>query len=392
LPVMHYEVTQTFALPSVDMPVVDPMPGGLDLCMPDWAPPALLSLQYTGDPIKLLETAEGEYVCCSIECLPTAQEERAPSTAAECTEIPLDLELTGLVPEVDTTAWMDDGCFPPVTGDPGRYTAAGECEMGNCTVLASSGANDPDIDSPSYTAHLISQEGSVFRSQTLQLSVVDGVLELEDVQLAPRVVLRGSVFCDEDLGENCLPGDVAITVERIRQEGEDDPPPPYVYETASLMDGSFTLLVDPGVYVITAIPDRGSAAGPTEYRIVDLRLGDGGIVNFEGGVPVADIGGSPFELAEGVPVVLRLRDFDLGGQVEPIDLGSWVDQATPLTDPDGAAVDLNNPLTCYSLGAADRGCVIRRMIRSDSAGILASISNSADFTMRKPGDITCPSP
>ncbi len=89
---------------------------------------------------------------------------------------------------------------------------------------------------------------------------------------------------------------------------------------------------------------------------------------------------------------MRLRDFELGGRVEPIDLGSWLDQDPPLVDPDGGAIDLNDPGACYGGLTTDSGCLIRKMLPYGAAGILASISNSADFKMRTAGPVNCPAP
>jgi hypothetical protein len=390
LPVMHYDLLQPFAFPPVDSPVVDPLPDDLDLCLPDWAPISTLTLAYEGEPVKLLETEEGEYVCCSSECLPTAQEERPPSTASACPEISLEkFQVSTRVPDVDEQAWMDDGCLLPIAGDSGESVVVGACESGVCTVDLSPGEQGPDAPGLEYTLAIESPVGSVFRSQTLKATVVEGQTTFEPISLSPRVVYRGAVGCGDELGETCVPADVAIVAERLRFEGEADPAGPFFHETASLSDGTFTLLLDPGVYVVTAIPERGSAAGPSAYRVIDLRLGQGGTVDVVDGVPTADTANNPIELTGGVPVVLRLRDFDPGGRVEPIDLGSWA-HTSPLVDPDGNELDLNDPLTCYGGGAADRGCLIRRMIRPGAPPILASISNSADFTMRVAGDVNCP--
>lgn len=387
LPTMQYYVSQPFAMVAVDSPVTDLMPG--DLCMPAWAAPGEIALSYTGAPVKLLETTNGEYVCCTDTCLPTVLEDKAPSTATECAEIPLTLELQAQMPAPDEDVWDEDGCLLPIDGSPGTYSATKECGMGECSVLASSGDTGEEATGLAYRAKLVSPVGSVFRSQTIDVVLEAGMVEFEAVELKPRVVLRGTVTCDPQLGENCVPEDVAVVAERIRQDGDGDPPPPYFFPTASLPNGDFTLLLDPGVYVVTAIPDRGSLAGPGEYRVLDLRSGSA-IVDTVAGVPIADISTNPMVLKGGVPVVLRLRDFAPGGRVEPIDLGSWKYQTPALADPAGVELDLNDPATCYSGGASDRGCAVRDMIRPNVAGILASISNSVDFTMREEGNPNCP--
>lgn len=389
LPRVSYSVDQSFALPLLGTPIA-PDPLEADLCLPNWAPPTTLELPYSGEPVKLLSTSEGDYVCCSNECLPTLQEAREPSTASSCDAISFDLVAATELQVEDPQLWIDDGCMTPTPGAEGRFELGATCEAGSCPLSLSPG-NTPE--GQSYALRINSPEGSVFRSELRAINVTPETTELPAIELRPRVVLSGRVLCDQALGEDCVPEDVAVQAERIRMPGEPaGTPPPYFFETATVADGSYILLLDPGVYVMTALPPASAQAGPASFTVVDLRLGTStSLVNVVDGVPGANA--PVLQIQPGVPVVLRLRDFASGGRVRPYDRGSWVAQGG-VTDPDGRALDFNDPTTCYAEAGAGtgRGCAIRSLLPRRAGALVTSISNRADFTMRFQGAIDCPAP
>ncbi len=389
LPRLDHAVTQTFTLPLVGSPISpDPLDG--DLCLPPWPAPLSLDLPYAGEPVRLLSTADGDYVCCSADCLPTAQEDRPPSTAPACAELNLNIEAHADFSMPDPQSWMDDGCVGPAGNTPGRYEMAAECDAGVCPMSLTPGEGPETL---TYTVSLISPPGSVFRSEVRSFEVGPTTTELPALSLQPRVVVAGRIACDAELGEDCSPEDVAVRAERIRMPGESlDTPGPFVHDTTTVADGSYILLVDPGVYVVTALPPRGtgSLAGPAPFTVLDLRLGTStSLVNLVDGVPNANA--PVMQIEPGVPVVLRLRGFSTAGRVRPIDRGSWLSQGG-VEDPDGRALDLNDPATCYTDGGNERACEIRSLLRPPATTLVTSISNAADFTMRFLGPIDCPSP
>src|SRR5690606_18797768 len=215
----------------------------------------------------------------------------------------------------------------------------------------------------SYTVELVSPEGSVFRSEVRNFEIEAGVTSLPEIKLLPRVVLTGRVGCAEAEGEDCVPGDSNVIAERIRMPGDGlYTPSPYVFDSTTLEDGSYLLLLDPGVYVLTALPSRVAAHGPSPYVVVDLRLAtSSSSVTVLDGVPIATA--PALQLEAGVPSRVQLRSFDGNGRMSPVDLGSWTYQADPLVDPDGRELDLNDPTTCYSEAVGARGCAIRSMLR-----------------------------
>ena len=285
----------------------------------------------------------------------------------------------------DPAEYEADDCLVPQAVGSGEYEATSSCEACICPLTLSPG---DDSEARSYTMEIVSPRGSVFRSEVRTVELEAGATALPQIGLSPRVVLTGRIACDDSLGENCVPGDVMVVAERIRMPGDGlYTPSPYLFDTVSLEDGSYLLLLDPGVYVMTALPARNAPGGPAPYVVVDLRLVTStSLVTVIDGVPIATA--PTLELDPGVPSRLAMNGFEANGRLFPYDLGSWVYQSNALVDPDGRTLDLNDPTICYS-DAGARGCQIRSMLRRGAGGIVPSISNRFDFTMRSSGPVSC---
>lgn len=396
-----FEVTVTppqEGLPSVVLHAevaFDPIQGGQkpsadfarDLCVPQWGTAQTVTLALDGNARDLLEG----YTCCDVDCLPRteaeAQAEAPPEPRAACSgassgaaptyriEAPLTL------PAQTSLAWNDETspCLPLVFGSLRR--------TGACETVDQTGAVAPSCDvllpepddegSRVFSVRLETPTGSVLGSVDTTLSLVsEGGTREVNVELPPRSLLRGHVrlpesLCDPEVdGRDCGSPGAQVLAERLRMSGEtvDNTPGPYFHQVSTFYDptadpdaraGAYVLPLDPGVWVVTALPNSTSPGGPAKLLLVDLR-------------------NAPTEaeqdlvLDEGILVTLDVGTFDRRSQVIPLDTGSWLlDTEEPLRHPD--RLDRVSPLDLVDLGSADEclvrpdatttpGCRIRRLI------------------------------
>ena len=152
---------------------------------------------------------------------------------------------------------------------------------------------------------------------------------------------------------------------------------PYFY-TASTIPGSllceFVLPVNPGVYLVTALPQTASPGGPARISVLDLRL-ESELVDSSGPMPIAELA-APIVLEAGTLVTLELDNFDRSSVAVPLDLAAW--QADRRSSRASTSTRRD---TCY--GAAGRGCEIRRL-RPSKGGLSPTQEQYVKYLTRAP--------
>lgn len=401
LPTLRFDLDQPLEIGNAfdPLPRRDDMPG--TMCLPDWGPAIQATFSASAAPLAILKLEDPgrTWRCCNDACLPVVEdlaEATPPEAPPSCTSFASIAFEAPVAPPANEEDWETAGCLPLAPdedGFVGSYrslvtpTAEGEetpdCEDGVCQAWLATGASGESLD---YRVRIEQPTGSLFRSFRTTATLDDGALDLEDIEFEPRVVLQGSVECDEEI-EGCTLGGATVFAERLRQSDEDpdDVLGPFFYSAQTLPDGSFYLPVNPGVYVVTARPGFNRPGGPTRYRILDLREDADGVREESDGL-LRRIDPDPLVIEPGIPVRLRLDGFASETRVEPFDTGSWRAQRDPdwPTDAEGQpTVDLNLPSTCY--GEAERGCRIRQL----SIPVRRLPSGFAQFTVRARGSASC---
>ena len=364
---------------SIDFPWGNGMPppaaDAKTLCLPDWEPPQPLKLAISSAPRELyVDTMENAWVCCSPTCLVDTDTGVPPTAPASC---PLGAVVTAsTVYTPDPDAWKLANCMALDTSAPlpegsqrvgyGPFDRTNCGQTGACEVPLSRGS-----DALEYEIRIEPPVGSLIRSTVLPPQVVDAATtEITAASLEYRVLLRGQVAlptaveADTDtdttgggpLCDGICQVNAEIMAERLRLDGEDaaSVPGPYFY-TAQTIPGSvgkFVLPVNPGVYLVTALPQAGAVGGPAKIQVVDLRL-ESPLVDDSGPMPVADLQ-DPIVLDVGALVTIELDSFDRNSTAIPLDMAGWRGQIAGYPD-----LDLNSSATCLS--AAERGCQIRRL-------------------------------
>jgi hypothetical protein len=370
------------------------------LCMPDWAAPQLLTMAtLSSAPRELyrVDEAAKPWVCCSPACLVDAEKGEPPPAPTSC---PLGAVVTAYtVFTPDPAAWTLANCMaleqtPPLPAGSQRVTygpfdrnSCGQLEA-SCEIPVSRGEGSRE-----YEIRLEPPVGSLVRSTILPpQTVTDGTEEIVAPPLEYRVLLRGRVELpapsagetDTDTdGEPLCDGicqiDAEVMAERLRLPGEDaaSVPGPYFYtgQTISGSLGKFVLAVNPGVYLLTALPKAGALGGPAKIRVVDLRL-ESNLVDTSGPMPIADLSNQPIVLDPGSLVTIELDGFDRNSTAIPLDMAGWKGQIDGYPD-----LDLNAPTTCH--GAADRGCQIRRL-RPGQSGLSPTQEQFVKYLTRTP--------
>jgi hypothetical protein len=365
----------------------DPVSGDLDgvLCVPDWGPPHSLLVSLHGDPVTLVGAGEhGDgYTCCGIGCLPRDAEDAEQTqtvTEVSCSgrtsqpptlrfEAPVTLSPQGVA------NWREAGCaLPrPADDDPrvigsltrtarsvGQTNPCGFDDSTQCEVVGL--AAGPGGSPRPYRVRLETPEGSLFRSVDISVDVEADVQDLE-ITLQRRVLVRGRVslpievcVADDDCGSEAA----SVMAERLRMPGERRPPGPHFHQVPTFFDparqteGHYVLPLDPGVWVVTALPERGTEGGPAVYAVLDLR----DEVDRE----------QDFVLDFGAVVTLEIDDgFDPRTTVAPLDGGSW--REARLEHPgrvdlaeDARFIDLSAVGECW--GDEGQACRIRRLFPS----------------------------
>jgi hypothetical protein len=363
-PTVSYSLAQTFARgPDPDIQPDAFVEG--DLCVPAWSDPALLAVSLRGAPATVWGTGDTAWTCCDASCIATAAPDAGiPAPPSSCTGAssagnPV-LRIDVPFPEPDATAWAAAGCIPvrpDAQGNAGYLRRTAACDAtGACDVGTLAGRSE--AGSLLYTLRVESPTGSVLGSLLRDDVTVGGGAgpSLLAVDLPRRALVHGFVrlapeVCEAVHGQDCQATAAVVQAERLRMPGETEQsvPGPYFHgvptftDPASGAEGAYVLPLDPGVWLITALPQVGAAGDPAPILVLDLR---------DGGDRELDL-----ELQLGVLVTVKLSGFDRRARVAPLDLGSWKDLTRP---DDGAALDLGAPQTC--LGSDPRvGCRIRAL-------------------------------
>lgn len=378
------------------------------LCVPDWGASAGLTLRLIGEPRSLAGEADDEYRCCDVGCLPRTPEELASSVPPQITscdgrtagEQPSVVVSASLVLDEEAlAAWEAADCVPPDVGPDNvvggiRRTMACSAPDETGTCFSTDLASGPDGSAREYRVRLESPVGSLFASMSMDVDVTGDTAAL-DVSLVPRVLVRGRVDLDLEACAQAAPADgecgaqaALVRAERLRMPGEtnENVLGPYLYEVSTFVDpvsgrpGEYLLPLDPGVYLLTALPAAGSAGGPAAISVLDVSDG----LDTE----------RDLLLRAGVLVTLALDGFDPRAQIVPLDRGSWRDIIHPgrkdHPDPARRVVDLNAIGECLQPSTeAPQACRTRRLTAANS--LAASQVGQVRFVARADDDAgSCP--
>lgn len=380
---------------------------GDELCVPDWGPPRSLRLALSGAPVELLPGDEEAppYSCCDVGCLPSTADEAEmtmPSSVDACTgrtsegQAPLlRLETPARLSPQDALAWMTAGCLLPTPGDDnvvGTLARNAECLDEPTPYCEATGlAAGTDGEGRAYRLRVESPVRSLFRSVDMDIEVradADPSVQVE-IPLQRRVLVRGLVTlppeaCNQtsaDVGD-CGSDGAVVLAERLRMPGEDptNTPGPYFHDVSTFFDprtetsGHYVLPLDPGVWILTALPAPGTLGGPARYVVLEL------------GEQAAE-DGVDFVLDQGNFVTLELGSFDRRTTLAPLDGGTWKD--APLEhpgrrddpDPVRRQIHLDDIEECLAnVTDADQACKIRRLI--PGASLTLGQVGQASFSAR----------
>lgn len=368
-PTMSFRATLDF--PQEQVPGSNPV-SRMDtpLCLPSLGPAQSKAILLRGDP-QILSGADAStdvYRCCDIDCLPATLEDVSSATnLTECTGFSTSGRLPTIRLESDVmwddamaSLYSDADCTRPEIEDniAGYLRRTADCtlDMTECNAIGiRTGA---DETAPTYRITVEMPVGSVFQSfQTERQLPPDDALTLE---LSPRPLLSGRVTLPEELCEDdddCGSRDAVVLAERLAvgNETNDNTIGPYFHEVRTHVDpetgtrGHYTLPLDPGVYVVTALPSTSLQGGPAAFHLVDTRNGSSSL---------------DLSLDPGILVRADLRSFDRNSQITPLDIGSWVYDNLPhpgrVGRAPGSTLDLNDPNEC--LGDDASGCRVRRLV------------------------------
>jgi hypothetical protein len=389
-PTVSYEVSEATVSPTGG-----PISLGQRFCVPDWGPPTVLALALEGEPRQLVPDTAA-FRCCDVGCLPATMDAVDPAqmNATSCT----GSTSAGVQPSVtlvselrldadERAAWEEADCMLPVDGVIGRLSRKADCSGTETCVVQALAAGD--ADSPRvYDVRVESPVGSVLGSADFVIEIGPDATPavMPTLALPPRVLVRGQVDVDEavctrrdDAEDDCASRGAVVLAERlaIGDDTSANVPGPYLHQVSTFhdpiagRDGAFVLPLDPGVWVLTALPTGDNDGGPAGFTVLDLR---------DGMAP------DPLHLVlgEGILVTLNLRTFDRRSTVAPVDLGSWEGLALP-GDP-AITFDLNATTTCLTpAGDPLQGCRIRQLVPPGSSLTLTQVG-LAFFTARQPAN------
>ena len=358
---------------------------GGDLCVPTLGELEDVALSLSGSPRELLTG----YTCCDVDCLPRTSDDAdlgAPEPRTQCSgatsgstatfraETPLVLD-----PDVLET-WNSGGssCIPIAAEPDGtigvvrRSGACGSLDMDGSTLtqcdLRLPAGDEGQLE---YKLRIETPVGSVSGSLDTDLDVLaDAGTTVTELELPDRLLLQGRVLVTDCNPEQQTDGDCGsagaqVLAERLRLPGEsvDTVPGPYFHQVSTFFDptasagqqaGAYVLPLDPGVWLVTALPDSGTDGGPAVLEVLDLRDGQDQ--------------DKDFALDPGILVTVDVSSFDRRSQIIPLDTGSWaLPTRFQLTHPDDPTqvLDLGSPGECLSTDP-NLGCRIRRLIGGSS--------------------------
>lgn len=366
-----------------------------NFCLIDLAPLYPVEVVPSGKPAQLLQSTAGDYKCCDLDCLPNGGTSMPPSAPSRCTVAGASITAsTPIAADIDAWSEPDSQCVPPIVdnnGNVGVVTRTANCPTtGNGPCLLQS---MPLERAQQYTIRVVSPTGSVLQSIDQTFDIVPDPQSADpiriEVELPQRPIVRGRVtlpssLCDpneEDDGD-CGSEGAVVLAERLRRTGQTtaNTPGPYFHQVATFHDpdvgdGAYVLPLDPGVWIMTALPDPGTAGGPAPYKLVD--------------VPPEGEFDQPFVLEPGILVTIDLASFDRRSLVLPLDIGSWELQRLLHPDRDGEIDEADRLLNLMAPGeclTADptRGCSIRRLVAG--TGLSPTQVGHVRFTARDVGD------
>ncbi|GEM_PF-3267953 len=344
-----------------------------DACFPRWEPGRNYPIDVVGAPIPVHLDDKVLGYCCNVGCL------ASPDPVVDnCVEVEtLRFETALALPDNSArrtsrlAQWESDGCLPLRVdeGVIGHYAPDRVCDdeqSQSCTVLLTEGEVDSIRD---YRIAVTQRVGSLFRSKVYHQKISANTSELTPIILEERSRIQGKVsLCDPEIPaaeQTCEVANASVMAERLQMPGDQDVLAPNFFEATTGDDGNFVLPLDPGVYVVTALPPPGKQGGPAGFEILDLRETPSGPYPLD------------FALQAGLTVTINLEEFEPNASLLPIDWGTW--NRSGLVDPLGDVRDLNDPSTCYG---AD-GCRIRRLRRSSVSQLL---NKRVQFTVREIDD------
>jgi hypothetical protein len=359
------------------------------LCLPTWDFAQTLALTIAGDPVEVYRDPQDRaWVCCDTSCI--SPEDEDPVVTPGACPIKPTIGASSLFPLAETTkeSWVKNSCMPlygDVDGNVRVTYKSGQCMVDGtlCTIDLSPGP--PGGGGMTYSLKIEPPVGSIFQSAIVDLTVTKDLTE-KAIALPYRVLLRGKVTsdCESDTGGGTdCPIPAEVLAERVtKKEFVDDPATltgPFFYTTRTLpgTDGEYVLALNPGVYLLTALPELsggGSKIGPAAITVVDLRETSPAL-HEEGGLLVADA--PDLALVPGSVYTIELDDFDPSSRVIPLDLTSWSGLAFETKQ-----LDLNDPDTC---AASSEGCQIRRLRPGNSPALLTQ-NQFINYVARAAGD------
>ena len=381
----------------------------LHACIPVWNNVSRATQLVTTDasalfltqPVRLLP----ERLCCDASCLSQTDAE-----LQECSRPPdewaaaIAIKGTWSLSAKSIEEWRQATCTPP--RDPSNaaeFKPETECTaQGICSTYLPATKNE--TDSFSYSVRIETPASSIYRSRYAAFAANSPSNAAPEQLVVPtpqlRPVIRGNVACAPEFAESCSQGQAVVMAERLAEpqhvaEKVDPIGPFFFWQRVPLAaangGGRFALPVEPGRYVITALPQPGQAGGPAAFQLVDVHDGSAELI-FDGssGLWATDISNPQTQLIlrPGDPVRLHLAGFASTSTVSALDTGSWLsDENHPLVLEN---LDLNSKTTCLPL---DRGCSIRTLRRPTAGGLDGTsldFTSTAHFTARKSSRIDCP--
>lgn len=337
------------------------------LCLPTWDLAQKIELALTGPPALLYRDAQDRpWVCCDTGCI---QPDDEVPVAPDICKVKGSIGATGAIPVTMLTnqTWAESlNCMSPagVDQDVVRVTyKGGECPPEGTTCAIDLSPGPPDGGGLTYSLRIEPPVGSIFRSTIVELPVTKETTQ-KAIGLPYRVLLRGRVTADcagDTDGAACSTAAEVLAERLTRNEDPTTLIGPYLYTTRTFEGGEYVLPVNPGVYLLTALPQisAGSKIGPAAITVVDLRE-TSMAVRDEDGLLVADA--PDLELVPGSVYTIELDDFDASSRVFPLDLTSWLGLAFEKKE-----LNLNASDTC---AAANEGCQIRRLRPGNSPALL----------------------
>lgn len=393
LPRMTYDIVQPFYAETVTLPQGDA------LCFPNWGQQRDIQIGIRGEPAPLWSGPGGTWTCCDTSCLPAGPDASPPEAPAQCNgttgpETGLQsptLKLATQLLEEEVADW--EGCQPPriVDGVAGELAIETQsCDVREpdpdpdvtadyCTVTLTAGLKDRPQP---YQVRIETPPNSVLASTILEapLSVTENTSLVGPIRLEPRPIISGRVLLPEDRcrgdAETCGAEGVEVVAERVAV-ASDDPGKvvgPFLYRTETFADpsdgttGHFALPVNPGRYLLTALPSVALVASPSPISVVDA---------------TDDRPDTELQLSTGSLVRIRMKDFDRSASVYPVDIGTWGQACAELDLNPGC---LNASDTCYGTPGVE-GCRIRAMVSEQR--LLLGANGEVQFIARPARD-NCP--